>query len=152
MILLSSNNLEGNPLAFNVHYVVYLNNLFMSMLITLHWSIFNNYPFIKVTNIQNVFSIWTEKIYFVQKATLWTKHVDSLFFQYDEHMFENLLVSWDIMRRPQNLKKSPTCFYSVNSRCQNNWEIFSKFCSLFRKAGLYIIERFPAISLIIFDF
>ena len=28
MILLSSNNLEGNPLAFNVYYVVYLKKSF----------------------------------------------------------------------------------------------------------------------------
>ena len=45
----------------------------------------------------------------------------------------------DIVRRPQNLKKSPSCFdvYLVNQLiCQNKREIFSNFCGLFRKAEL----------------
>ena len=44
------------------------------------------------------------------------------------------------MRRPQNLKKSPTGFGKTagfNQQRQNKWAIFSKFCGLFRKAGLY---------------
>ena len=45
------------------------------------------------------------------------------------------------MRRPQNLKKSPTFFDKTavfTQQCQNKWEIFSNFCCLFRKAGLYL--------------
>ena len=43
------------------------------------------------------------------------------------------------MRRPQNLKKSPTCFDKTvvfTQQRQNKWEIFSNFCGLFRKAEL----------------
>ena len=38
------------------------------------------------------------------------------------------------------MKKSPTGFGKTavfNQKCQNKWAIFSKFCGLFRKAGLY---------------
>ena len=44
------------------------------------------------------------------------------------------------MRRPKNLKKYPTCFDKTivfTQYRQNKWEIFSNFCCLFRKAGLY---------------
>ena len=50
------------------------------------------------------------------------------------------------MRRPQNLKKSPTCFDKTvvfKQQHQNKWEIFSNFCGLFRKAGLYHCTTIP---------
>ena len=43
------------------------------------------------------------------------------------------------MRRPQNLKKSPTCFDKTvvfTQYHQNKREIFSYFCGLFRKTEL----------------
>ena len=44
------------------------------------------------------------------------------------------------MRRPQNLKNSPTCFDKTvvfTQQRQNKWEIFSNFYALLRKAELY---------------
>ena len=50
-------------------------------------------------------------------------------------------IELDIMRRLQNLKKSPTCFDNtvvfIQQR-QNKWDIFSNLCGLFRRAELYI--------------
>ena len=45
------------------------------------------------------------------------------------------------MRRPQNWKKSPTCFDKTavfTQLCQNKWEIFSNFCGLLKKVELYM--------------
>ena len=46
------------------------------------------------------------------------------------------------MRRPQNLKKSPTSIDKTvvfTKKCQIKWEIFSNFCGFLRKAELYEI-------------
>ena len=54
------------------------------------------------------------------------------------------------MRRPQNWKKSPTCFDKTavfTQWCQNKWGIFSNFCGLLRKTELYyIVFLIPAIK------
>ena len=47
------------------------------------------------------------------------------------------------MRRPQNWKKSPTCFDKTavfTQKRQNKWEIFSNFCGLLIKTELYKIN------------
>ena len=58
------------------------------------------------------------------------------------------------MRRPQNLKKSPTCFDTTavfTQQRQNKWEIFSNFCGLSRKAGLYLCLYEIFILCLIYD-
>ena len=50
------------------------------------------------------------------------------------------------MRRPQNLKKSPTCFDRIavfTQQRQNKWEIFFKFLWTFQKNWTLYIVCFP---------
>ena len=47
-------------------------------------------------------------------------------------LFFKFLIFWEVVRRSQNLKKSPTCF-DVD------------FCGLFRKPGLYLTSKLSGI-------
>ena len=53
------------------------------------------------------------------------------------------------MRRPQNWKKSPTCFDKIavfTKYRQNKWEIFSNFCGLLRISELYLTSHTTIIN------